>query len=333
MEKDSWMNPKVYVVILNYNGWGDTLECLESVLRSSYPNYQVVVVDNNSPDQSMHKIRAWAEGRLDVWVQADHPLRRLSYPPVSRPVEYSFFSGDEFEKAAHKVTAGPKLILIQSHENRGFAAGNNTAIRGIIKAAPDAYVWLLNPDMTVEAETLSKLVVFSMPFGSGAIVGCDIRDYKHPSKTLFYGGARLNSYSGTITFIDDFKQIDTLDYISGGSLFASARNFEASGLLPEEYFLYWEETDWCTNARGKGLKLKACAEAICYDKVSTTIGKGYVSEYYYTLNSIKFFKKYRPEQVKYILCANLLRLGKRALKLKFTNARAIVDALAFSFRA
>ncbi len=43
------MKPKIYIIILNYNGWADTIECLESVLRNDYPNYQVIVLDNNSP--------------------------------------------------------------------------------------------------------------------------------------------------------------------------------------------------------------------------------------------------------------------------------------------
>jgi len=57
---------KVAVIILNYNGWQDTIECLESVLRNDYPNYQVIVVDNGSPDNSMEYIKAWAEGRQKV---------------------------------------------------------------------------------------------------------------------------------------------------------------------------------------------------------------------------------------------------------------------------
>ena len=44
---------KVYIILLNYNGWTDTIECLESVLRNDYPNYQVIVVDNNSPNNSI----------------------------------------------------------------------------------------------------------------------------------------------------------------------------------------------------------------------------------------------------------------------------------------
>ena len=50
--------PKVYIIILNYNGWADTIECLESMLRNDYPDYQVIVVDNNSPNNSMEYIKA-----------------------------------------------------------------------------------------------------------------------------------------------------------------------------------------------------------------------------------------------------------------------------------
>jgi len=70
--------PKVYIIILNYNGWADTIECLESVLRNDYPNYQVIVVDNGSPNNSMEYIKAWAEGRQEVLTsEPTHPLYHL----------------------------------------------------------------------------------------------------------------------------------------------------------------------------------------------------------------------------------------------------------------
>ena len=49
--------PKVAIIILNWNGWKDTIECLESVFRIDYPNYQVIVVDNGSTDDSVEHIR------------------------------------------------------------------------------------------------------------------------------------------------------------------------------------------------------------------------------------------------------------------------------------
>ena len=69
---------KVYIIILNYNGWKDTIECLESVLRNDYPNYQVIVVDNGSPNNSIEYIKAWVEGRQEALTpEPTHPLYHL----------------------------------------------------------------------------------------------------------------------------------------------------------------------------------------------------------------------------------------------------------------
>ncbi|MEN6330124.1 MAG: glycosyltransferase, partial [Methanobacterium sp.] len=51
------MIPRVTVIILNWNGWGDTVECLESLYRVAYPCLDVVVVDNASEDESLARIR------------------------------------------------------------------------------------------------------------------------------------------------------------------------------------------------------------------------------------------------------------------------------------
>ena len=56
--------PLVAISILNWNGWEDTLECLESVRQLNYPNFLTVVVDNGSTNGSADKIRAWAEENL-----------------------------------------------------------------------------------------------------------------------------------------------------------------------------------------------------------------------------------------------------------------------------
>lgn len=52
--------PKVIIIVLNWNGWGDTLECLASLQRLDYSNYQVIVVDNGSTDDSVMRIREYA---------------------------------------------------------------------------------------------------------------------------------------------------------------------------------------------------------------------------------------------------------------------------------
>ena len=94
--------PKVAIIILNWNGWKDTLECLESVFRNTYPNYQVIVVDNGSTDGSMEKIKAWADGKQDVLTpEPTHPLYHLSHPPVKKPIPYMYYTREEAEKGGN----------------------------------------------------------------------------------------------------------------------------------------------------------------------------------------------------------------------------------------
>ena len=67
-----------------------------------------------------------------------------------------------------------------------------------------------------------------------------------------YGGGKINFNSGTITMLKTKDQVAEMDFVSGGSLFTHAANYKTLGLLPEDYFLYWEETDWCYRAKTNG---------------------------------------------------------------------------------
>jgi glycosyltransferase involved in cell wall biosynthesis len=56
--------PKISIVIINWNDWKDTIECLESLYQITYPNYEVIVIDNGSIDKSIEKIREYCEGKI-----------------------------------------------------------------------------------------------------------------------------------------------------------------------------------------------------------------------------------------------------------------------------
>ncbi len=60
------MKPQISIIILNWNGWKDTIECLESIYQINYPNYQVIVVDNGSEDNSIEKIKNYCSGKAVI---------------------------------------------------------------------------------------------------------------------------------------------------------------------------------------------------------------------------------------------------------------------------
>ena len=71
------MNLKVSIIIINWNGWKDTIECLESIYQNDYPNYDVIVVDNDSNDESVHKFREYCNGKnrntISIfWIQSNN---------------------------------------------------------------------------------------------------------------------------------------------------------------------------------------------------------------------------------------------------------------------
>ena len=80
------MNDKVYIVLLNWNGWRDTVECLESVFRINYKAFTVVVCDNDSSDNSLSHIQAWADGHYSLPESESLVRRDQCFPEVGKPI-------------------------------------------------------------------------------------------------------------------------------------------------------------------------------------------------------------------------------------------------------
>lgn len=298
------MQPKIYIIILNYNNWADTINCLESVLRNNYLNYHCIVVDNNSPNNSMKYLKAWAEGKLNVWNPVNCALKNLYFPPVKKPVDYVFYTQEEAlnEKAFNQETDGKSnnsIILIQSGENKGFAAGNNIGIKYAIKKNDFEYIWLLNNDTVIEADTIVKLLEYATK-NQTDITGSAMYYFDSP-KTIQAFGGHINRFFGTGFHILNQTEIkNKLDYVVGSAFLISKKCIDMIGLLPEEYFLYYEETDYCFNARNNNLRLAIATDSTVYHKEGKTIGannkdknnKSELSDILSLKNRVKFSKKY-----------------------------------------
>ena len=199
-KKDTLEWPKVAIIILNWNGWRDTIECLESVFRNTYPNYQVIVVDNGSTNASIEKIKAWAKGEQEVLTpEPIHPLYHLSHPTVKKPIPYIYYTREEAERGGNFIleekvtkewqeqrkinskelnpTTSYPLIFIQTGENLGFAAGNNVGIRYYAFKKDYGYILLLNNDTVVEQSFLEQAIEIAEKNNKIGIIGGKIYYY------------------------------------------------------------------------------------------------------------------------------------------------------------
>lgn len=242
----------VFINILNWNGWEDTIECIESCQLLQYPNFQIVVIDNGSEDDSVAILRS----------------------------------------------RFPQIILIETGVNLGFAGGNNIGINYAIDHGAD-YIWLLNNDTIVTPRALSELIIVAEGSSQIGMVGSKVMQYSNRELIDFVRGS-VDLQVGMTKLIGrgekDTGQYDLAsesDFISGCSLLVKKTVIAEIGLMAEEYFLYYEETDWCLRARKKGYKLYIAPLSKIYHKVHSSTQKiPGAFLYYITRNRLYFLEKF-----------------------------------------
>lgn len=200
------------VVVLNYRMLSQTQKLIRAFSRMSDQDFDLYVVDNASPELS----------RYDLAV------------------------------------VFPRAHVIGLPENFGYAGGNNAALR-LIAPLGYEFVWILNPDMEVGPDALAQHVAAAEAYPDHSIFGAAILRGAVPDRlasaggfvTLDEGVATGNLYGG--------KHVDALpedpfeaDCITGASIFLRTAVLEEIGYLPEQYFLYFEETDWLLRAADRG---------------------------------------------------------------------------------
>ena len=296
------MIPKISVIILNWNGWKDTTECLESLCQIKYSNYQIIIVDNGSIDESIEKIKDYCEGKLKVESKffkndaSDKPIKIIEYTK-----EESNNGGKELE--FENIESNKKLILIKNEKNYGFAEGNNIAIKYAMNFLKPEYILLLNNDTIVDKNFLNKMVEVGERGKSNGIVGPKIYfyDYKGKTNVISFTGADLIIWKGKeIRY--GFKEEDEgqynnemeVDKIEGSCMLIKTILLDEIGLLDTNYFAYWEETDLCYRASKKGYKIIYSPDAMIWHKIGGSSGgiSNPLRIYYITKNMFLFLKKH-----------------------------------------
>lgn len=309
--------PRLGIVLVNWNRWPDTLECLESLLASTIP-LRIVIVDNASSDGSRERIIAWAAGDQPA-VPVEPGMARFSQPPAAKPVGLAVLSATD---AALQDPGNAPTTLIDGGGNLGFAGGNNAGLRHLLRDPGIQHFWLLNNDTVVEpgaAEALLRRMEATHRIG---MCGAQVRYYHRPDTIQALNGHRFNPLTGASSGIgrdtpakagfDPARIARETDFVFGAALGVSRAFLEAVGPMSERYFLYFEEIDWATRARGRFATAFAQA-AIVYHKEGGSIGssgkrgqRSPTSEYYLLRARHRYIAAHRP----YLLPAHwLVSLG------------------------
>ena len=337
------MNKAVYILVLNWNGWRDTIECLESLFRLDYDNYKVIVCDNDSNDNSLANIEQWAKGKLAAGMPHHESIRHLTSPEVQKPIPLVKYDRKLAEAGGEISPDEAKLILIQTGGNLGFSGGNNVGLRYALARNDFDYVWLLNNDTVVEKNSLKCMVNHVESSDEPCACGSKILFYDEPETVQALGGASYNKWTGLAKSLGlnlpvkesvNSKDVEEdLGYVFGASNLFPREFLSEVGLLSEDYFLYYEEIDLYTRAQGK-FKASYCNDAIVYHKEGKSIGSAsdkrktsIFSDFYLFKSKILFTKKFYPEALLTIYITTFLQALNRIRRGQFKKAYVILRVL------
>jgi GT2 family glycosyltransferase len=186
------MTYSISIIIVNYNGKKWLAKCLDSLFRQSFGDFEIILVDNDSSDDSV-----------------------------------GFLEENYYDS---------RLRIIKNPKNLGFASGNNLGIDN----AQGKYILLLNNDTWVEDDFLSRIIDFYekndydvvAPWEKGYDSNCEFREHY----------SLIDPFGHPISM--NKKNIRQDFYLSGVCVFFSKELYRETGGMDNDFFMYFEETDW-----------------------------------------------------------------------------------------
>lgn len=296
----------------------------------------MIVCDNASGDHSLDRIAEWASGSVESGC-SNPELQHFTSPPCAKPIP--FLRIEPGERVALE-TRSEKLFLVQTGANLGFAGGNNVGLRIALGDGDLEYVWLLNNDTVVDPQALSSLVATMQERPHVGMCGSTLLYYHSPRTVQALGGSTYNRWTARVGHIGLGLDVDDLipcsevegrlKYVVGASMMVTRSFLEQIGLMNEQYFLYFEEIDWATRAKGK-FSMAYCPGSLVYHKEGSSTGsspeeqrRSAVTDLYATRSRVLFTKTYYPLALGTVCAAVVLSSLHKLLNGNWRNHRAIL---------
>jgi GT2 family glycosyltransferase len=296
--------PRVAILLLNWNGWKDTVECLNSLFRLEYDNFTVILCDNASTDSSVERIREWSRDPVATDSPAHHRQGQSKGRGLPASIPLTELTRAEAEAGAADSVS--RVLLVHNGDNLGFAQGNNVGLRYVLARPEIDYVWILNNDVVVDSESLTELVRCAQLEARVGGVGSTIFEYSEPDVIQAAGGgvfSRRNIIPRLITRPRRRRGRSPhapprLDFISGACMLVGVNELRHVGLIDEAFFIYCEDVDLGVRIRASGRHLLHARDSKIWHKGGSTVGHRSTRHDYYTVrNMLALTRKHYPLMV------------------------------------
>ena len=241
--------------------------------------------------------------------------------------------GLDYPSSSGQVSNFETIVIDNDKENRGFAKGMNIGIKQALQKKTD-YILLLFNDTVVEPGFLKKLIKVGESDKRIGILGPVI--YEYGTNKIHFAGGKINwLYTKGIHETYNIKhETKNVDYITGCCMLVKCEVIKKIGLMDEDYFLYFEDVDWCLKARRAGYKCVLVSNTKIWHKPSSSAIEGSFSYiYYHTRNGLLMAKKNAPFLIKILVyLQSFWVFGKQIVKLvimpsKRKWAKAIIKGI------
>ena len=286
--------PLVYIIVLNWNGWQDTVECVNSLKELSYENYRIIVVDNGSTDGSVEKVKE-------------------SFPDLN-----IHQTGENLGYAGGN-NAGIKIAMSKGCDYV-WILNNDTIVDR------DSLLHMVNKmEMTPDAGLCGATLIYADQKRTVQAMGGGRYNRWLGTTKNIGDGLDVKSINDVYT---------TPDFIAGASVLVSNKFLEEVGLMNEEYFLYYEEIDWAIRSKDNFTLVYAKESIVYHKEGSSTKGnrnrpssRSLTADFYQLRNRLRFTKNHTPYCFPTVYATVVAALFKRILKGQLTHIPIVLSVL------
>jgi len=248
------MSPKVSIIILNWNGLEDTVECLDSLEKITYPNYDIIVVDNGSKGNDAEILREKFKDYIHI---------------IENDKNYGFAEGCNIGMRYALKDSAPDYILLLNNDT---TVAPDFLAEMVKIAESDPLIGIAGP----------KIYFYHEPNKLQSVgIQIDLSNWQSFS-------VGLNKID-----VGQFDNITEVDWVYGCALLIKRTTIKDIGLLDPAYFAYVEEVDWCVRCKKSGYKVVFIPKAKIWHKGHLDPDETYsLPLYYMTRNRFLFMWKH-----------------------------------------